>query len=128
MRWLRIASVPMLHEAHLMLHRLQACGIPGQVRADRSGLAGVIPVADAQAELWVPEEQVRPALLELGLVSEGKLSLVEVDAVSGAVSLPGAEGGELSLPEAGELCPACGEDWEPGFTECWSCQAPWPAG
>jgi hypothetical protein len=99
MAWTLLQSFSYDHEAHLAHHRLVAAGIQARVSTLRSGLGGVVPMADALSELWVQESDASDA--------RRVLSLTVIDGGRG-----------LETPAT---CPHCGVDWEPGFEVCWSC-------
>ncbi len=124
----------LLHvEGHMAQQLLEGIGINAQLRGGHlSGLGGLIPFQESQVEVWVPAKDMREAQRALGIevspVAHGGLSIAQVSESHGGLS-PAAEGdvrGALSEPGGTaapiESCPACGEDWEPGFEVCWSCQ------
>ncbi len=85
-------------DAWLVRDRLEAEGIPVQVRDDLSAGRGELPILDSWPTLWVSAE--RAAEAEAFLHREATLRLV--------------------VPPW--TCTACGEVNEGSFEWCWSCQ------
>jgi len=84
---------------HHARNLLEAEGIGAVVRNERLASAmGELPPAECQAEVWVLDEA--DAARAERLLREGR-------------------------PAAGAawVCPACGEQLEPQFTQCWRCAA-----
>ena len=90
-----------LPEAWLLRERLQEAGVRVRLAGEALvGLAGAIPLRDAEPILWVPEEQVARA--------QGVLDRFF--------------GPELVHPA--RRCPSCEEDNPAGFQICWNCETP----
>lgn len=90
-------------EAQLLATRLESEGLhPVLVGANLASMigAGLNPIIPCR--VMVPESELNEATAMM--------------AVLDAMDEPGQAGPEK--------CPACGEAWEPGFQECWSCQTP----
>lgn len=89
-----------LSEAHLVCAFLQSEGLHAEVRRGHlTSLAGQIPLTDAAAQVWVPEEEqsVAVELLEQAeRASESSLNIA---------------------------CPRCSERNPAHFELCWKCQA-----
>jgi hypothetical protein len=78
---------------------LEAQGIPAVVRNEiLSSAMGELPPAECQTELWVLASDVAKAEAVLRETRSDK-------------------------PGPAWRCPACGEDSEPQFTQCWRCGA-----
>ena len=127
MALVRIYRSHILHEVHLAQAVLTWADLhPTVLGEHRAGLAGAIPVADAMAELWVPDEEADPAraTLQEQLVrgQDGQLSLVSEHV--GALSAPDASDNPQPAAPDDETCPHCDSAWEPGFDVCWNCDTP----
>ncbi|MED5374603.1 MAG: DUF2007 domain-containing protein [Myxococcota bacterium] len=86
-------------EAYLIRDYLTQRGLRVSLRGVHlTGLAGAIPVTEAQPSLWVEA-------VDLGLA---RLALAGWRAES--------------LPSSPWTCPGCGEENEGSFGSCWSCQ------
>ncbi len=89
-------------DATLVAHWLERNGLAPQVRGDRTGLRGEIPIPDAWPTVWVraaDRAQAERAIREFN-------------------------GPTLVHPRW--ACGRCGEDNEPNFGSCWSCDADRP--
>lgn len=89
-------------DAMLVSHWLERNGIRALVRGDLLGLRGEIPIGDAWPTVWVDEadrELAEAAIREF-------------------------EGPRLVHPRW--VCAGCGEENEPNFGSCWSCDADRP--
>jgi hypothetical protein len=89
-------------DATLVAHWLERNGITAHVQGDLLGLRGEIPVGDAWPTVWVRKPD------------QGRAE----DAVKVF------EGPTLVHPTW--RCARCGEDNEPNFGSCWSCEADRP--
>lgn len=89
-------------DAHLLLHWLRRNGIPAEVRGDLMTARGELPVWESSPSVWVATEHELDAR---ALVAEFELE---------------EEGGEKWA------CPGCGEENEPTFASCWSCNTSHP--
>jgi hypothetical protein len=98
-------------EAHLVKGVLEARGIRAEVRGEALwGTRGAIPLTpDTLPTVWVLDDLQAP---------EGVRIVEEYS--SSAASASGLEA-------QGWRCPACGEQLEPQFSECWKCGASRPA-
>jgi len=90
-----------LIEAELLLHRLQARGIPSAVQNGfLQGLLGELPLS-IRPTVCVLEERDQSAAL---------LCVREMEAARGAPELPDL------------VCPNCGDTSPGNFEECWKCR------
>lgn len=97
-----LLRTPSTIEAQLLQQRLRDHGIATALQgADLASQIGMSSLV-VQCRVLVREDQL----------DEARATIAVMEATDDQV-LPG--------PEA---CPACGEPWESGFTECWSCQTP----
>lgn len=98
----RFTSTP---EAQIMQSRLKDHGIitalQGENLAGTTGLLGQL----APCRVLVHED----------LLDEARTALAVMAATDAQRS-----------KDAPQSCGSCGERWEPGFQECWNCQAPLP--
>ena len=95
----RVFSSFDLMAVHHARNLLEAEGIGSVVRNERLGSAmGELPPAECQAEVWVMDEGDAPRAERL--LREGK-----------------------PVHGTAWVCPACGEQLEPQFTQCWRCAA-----
>ena len=125
----RVHSSTFAVEAHLVKLALESNEIPCALKNELlSGLGGAIGFDDARVEVWVARVDAEDALhlvAELTKTPRGNVSIASAPEGHGELSFTG--GGALSLPSATaggpepETCPACHEEWEPGFCVCWSC-------
>jgi hypothetical protein len=97
-------------EAHLVKGVLETRGIRAEVRGEALwGTRGEIPLTpDTLPTVWVLDDLQAP---------EG-VRIVKEYASSASAS---------GLEAQGWRCPACGEQLEPQFSECWKCGASRPA-
>lgn len=89
-------------DATLVAHWLERNGVKAHVRGDLLGIRGEIPIAEAWPTVWVRQ--------------------VDRDRASEAIRV--FEGPTLIHPRW--ACRRCGEDNEPNFGSCWSCDADRP--
>lgn len=120
-RMVRVFSAPILAQAHIVRGALEAAGIGAEVRgAERTSLAGGLPIDACFAEVWVAEPEAPDAIEVVETLAPGR--------GSGALSLvEELSGGELSLSRDWR-CARCGETSPSTFEVCWSCQAARSAG
>lgn len=94
--WVKVHSAPNLTLAWLVREALQAEGIDARLQGEgRAGVAGEIPIPDAQIEVWVPRDAI--------LRATGVLARLE------------------DAGEAPAWTCACGEENPGSFEICWSC-------
>lgn len=101
-------------EVHLVRGALEAQGMPAMIINEHlAGMGAELGFANTRAEVIVPEDRAREALEFIGALpraEDGRLSLLDEAA------------GNVALVDEPAKCPACGEEWEPGFEVCWSCE------
>lgn len=91
-------------EAHHCANVLRAAGITAEVRNTLlSGAVGDIPFIEAGPEVWVDERQ------------DAEQARAVIKAATQAPALPPWQ------------CPACGEELEGQFAQCWHCGAVRPS-
>lgn len=101
----KVYSSPSLSMVYCAKNVLASHGIESLVRGENlTSLAGEIPWTDAWAELWIPDEMRAEEARE---ILESSLN-------------------EAEHSEEAWKCPACGEELEGQFTECWKCGAEKP--
>lgn len=95
-------------EAHFLCDLLKNAGIEATVLGDLLAMSrGEFPLGpETLPSIWVKDSDVAKAL-----------EIVD----------PFVAGGKEDIADASPWkCPACGEELEAQFTECWSCQTPRP--
>jgi hypothetical protein len=99
-------------EATLLLHALEADGIPAErVGGSLSNTFGELGADALQVEVWVPKNRL----------ADGRKC---IDAYYARRTEPG----EPTTSIAPWTCPGCSEENDAGFELCWSCQTERPAG
>jgi Putative prokaryotic signal transducing protein len=98
-------------EAHLVKGVLETRGIRAEVRGEALwGTRGEIPLTpDTLPTVWVLDDRQAP---------EGVRIVEEYSSSEASAS---------GLEDQGWRCPACGEQLEAQFSECWKCGASRPA-